>query len=656
MVTYYKGKIGEEDFNIGFGTFLRKNYLGASEQLNQVSRETFDIDWYKDVRDYTSFKAAVDAIGADNALLFITEDTEISELVTVPENIVIMGIPGYTFTGSYTVTFYSPENIISNDYLFDCTVEFTNEGTVKPIWWDIKNDDSTDNDISVLILCAYTSSCEIYWPKGIHRISATVANFHDVKHSGPGVIRFDVAGPIFAPVADVYNTSYSVPSELFINASTGADTNIGIDSTVPFLTIQACFDVIAKYGPLLGGYWKINLAAGTWTEGAEWTDIRSKNYVRIVGPDVAWGTPTAIIDGTGATKSRGLLFTRKAFVWVEGIKTRDFDDDSQHAGFQVGKHSQAYLINCHGYNNQISVFARDNSIIFIEGGILDGVAAGNGYTGLRVIGSTRYSTDYESTTGVNHTITIQNCGFGAYMWEHSNGHFDEVLCQSNTTGLFLAKNSRAAIGGTVFKGNTTGITASDGSTFLLSDSQATTFNHAGTPNDKDYLLLAYSKLETTLNSGFSFSDECIRTDHTYTSHTGDTDETTKKTYTGYVVANTLVDFRQQLRIKINGVTTGTDGTKTLSVKIDGDVVGTVVIPQTYADEWIFETVVSITEANVQKCFAKWSGNDINPLISYISETITMDDNASAMDITVTVDLGNSGDLLGIRNVEIWKLG
>ncbi len=59
-VTYYKGKIGQEDVEFGAGTFLRKDKDGANKQLNQINKG--------DIPQKLSAKTAAYAITGGNEI------------------------------------------------------------------------------------------------------------------------------------------------------------------------------------------------------------------------------------------------------------------------------------------------------------------------------------------------------------------------------------------------------------------------------------------------------------------------------------------------------------------------------------------------------------------------------------------------------------
>jgi hypothetical protein len=93
--------------------------------------------------------AAVAAIGSSNDTHLIIDcaPDDLTASLIITDNITIEWRRGFTIGGAYTLTFFTPENIIASprQQLFESniTVVFTNPGTISPHWWDIDIDDGT---------------------------------------------------------------------------------------------------------------------------------------------------------------------------------------------------------------------------------------------------------------------------------------------------------------------------------------------------------------------------------------------------------------------------------------------------------------------------------------------------------------------------------
>lgn len=114
-VTYYKGYIGEEDLSLGRSTFVRRDKDGVYKTLTQINRETFNVDWYYDVRDYVDLLAAATALNAlsDNVTLLISEEQVISSDITFNSNVYLkfVGDGSLSVDSGYIVTINAFSNI-----------------------------------------------------------------------------------------------------------------------------------------------------------------------------------------------------------------------------------------------------------------------------------------------------------------------------------------------------------------------------------------------------------------------------------------------------------------------------------------------------------------------------------------------------------------
>lgn len=153
--------------------------------------------------------------------------------------------------------------------------------------------DGTANDTSAVttaVSAAYTGGFDLYWPVGTYLTTASVANFHNVRHRGPGVVKRG---------SDLFYIEQTLSSHdnAFYVSTSGVDTNDGLSSSYPFLTIQKAVDSLSVWAPLKHG-WTIWLAAGTYSEAVALVSNTSFNdeYLIIRGP-----APSAAGTASGAT-------------------------------------------------------------------------------------------------------------------------------------------------------------------------------------------------------------------------------------------------------------------------------------------------------------------------------------------------------------------
>lgn len=183
--------------------------------------------------------------------------------------------------------------------------------------YGVVGDGVTDDTTAVqaAVTAAYTAGRPLYWPDGTYLTTASIANLHDVRHRGAGIIK---RGSNTFPV-------YPGPSDsnsLYVG-TTGSDTNDGLSTSEPFLTPAACVNVLPNYGPFLDGSWTINLAAGTYPGGITVPrSLRYRTFVKLKGPNVSHPTvPTAIVSfAEDSSQTYGVFAQDSAFIEIEDIK------------------------------------------------------------------------------------------------------------------------------------------------------------------------------------------------------------------------------------------------------------------------------------------------------------------------------------------------
>lgn len=242
---------------------------------------------------------------------------------------------------------------------------------------------------------AYSNGLPLYCP-GTYKTSATIPHFHDVVKVGLG--KFTRGSNTFwvSPLSSQTNNIYV--------ATTGVDTQDGLSSTEPVLTLQQLVNDIASYGPYLNGTWVGNLAAGTYTNGATIpSGLQSLNYIHIAGPTGALPfIPTAIIDGTSATTT---------FAFNQAGNSQLYFTDLYFKNWATGKFgvvaqlfSTTYLKNCYSFNCDQPCKVQQGRML-IEGGVF--VAGSNGSQGFIGISGETHSVGYNGSIfqGVTNNVT-----------------------------------------------------------------------------------------------------------------------------------------------------------------------------------------------------------------------------------------------------------
>jgi len=252
-------------------------------------------------------------------------------------------------------------------------------------------DDTTA--VAAAVAAAYAAESAVIWPPGSYLTTATIPNLHDVRHHGPGVI--SRGGISWAVTPDRTTTR-----KLYVDP-TGLDTNDGLTSSQPRLTIQGVINKLHQWGPIVGRV-QIYLAAGSYGEVLTIPNglAINDNYLEFKGPadpgvrgdPSSWPAGGAIIDGTGmSTSSNGVTVGAYNNVYFEYILFRDWYDTGLSATAQVVSavviehFANVYMYGCsgigNGYNN-ISIQPMGRAVV--TGGIFDGARFSFSNTGGRL--------------------------------------------------------------------------------------------------------------------------------------------------------------------------------------------------------------------------------------------------------------------------------
>lgn len=182
---------------------------------------------------------------------------------------------------------------------------------------------SDQSAIVTAIASALANGYDLYWPAGTYVSNATIPDFHSVKHKGPGVIQRG------SDLFYIEQFSSSHANDFYVS-STGVDTNDGLSSAEPFLTVQHACDVCVAWKPLRYG-WTVWLAAGTYAEAVSLPSYVSFNdaYLTIRGPapSTAGTASGATTDATGyaiglptitlASAGTGTILTGDVFYFAD---------------------------------------------------------------------------------------------------------------------------------------------------------------------------------------------------------------------------------------------------------------------------------------------------------------------------------------------------
>lgn len=314
-----------------------------------------------------------------------------------------------------------------------------------------KIDGATDD--TTAITNAAATGYALFFPSGTSLTTASIPGLHAARKSGPGKI--SRSGNVFA-----VSPSSSDTNKLFVSTA-GNNSNDGLSASQPQLTVQASIDVLSNYGPVLNGVWQINLAAGTYTNGAQFpAGLQSKSLIQIQGPT---GTlpfvPTAIISGASSpTTNYGLYLAGGNSVLVQNIYFQNWQSAGNDFCVAGEQFAELYTSNVYTLNCDVAVKIQQGRL-YVLGGVFNG-----GTTGIESISGSTHTVGYTATAaGAVNIATTAVVGNG-----------------TTATATIATQASAPQVGSTVV---VRGVTPSGfNGVFVITASSTTTISYANATN------------------------------------------------------------------------------------------------------------------------------------------------------------------------------
>jgi hypothetical protein len=396
---------------------------------------------------------------------------------------------------------------------------------------------SNQSGIEEAVAAAYASGAELYWPAGTYVSTANIPNFHDVRHIGSGEIK---RGSETFKITCRGNQL----NKLFV-ATTGALGNDGLTADLPLPSIQASVDVLESLGPNLDGQWDVHIAAGVYQEAvASAGSLYSKNYINFRGPDVAGGTPTAILDGNSKTLLTGLSLGPKWRFRCYDLLARNY----AYAGLQAFIQCIAAFYNCHTSGcAEVGL----NSEILNRVWVYGGSHSNNDKHGVRFYSQTTGQFNRDPRTGLG-TVCSNNGQLGVQVREQSNVRGDYLTASGNGNAqLQIEGASRMHLVASSLD-NGVGVVVSRASSF---------FDDGNTYGAGITTRLKQQSGGAELKWSGALSEQAISVSTDRITHTGSTSLTSK--FTGFTLPAMWFDSGKSIEIEIVGqwsMSTGNTGT------------------------------------------------------------------------------------------------
>jgi hypothetical protein len=311
-------------------------------------------------------------------------------------------------------------------------------------WFGARGDNSTNDTAAIAAaIQAIAVGDELYLPAGTYLTNASILNLHTARWRGPGIIKRGTDTFTVQPRHDSTNKLYV--------ATTGNSANDGLSSSQPFARIQQAFDAMRRYGPSLSGTWRIQVAAGTYTnQPVEVQGLLSSDYIVVAGPSVAMDAePSVFHDGTGSSALFGMMFTHNMMVRVENIKIRNWTATDA-SGVLAQQCTLLWCYNVHVDNcDDAGIYAAGASRLYVQGGEVQNCAKG-----IRAIHQCCFTIG-QGGDGVH----VHHCEYGLHLRNMSSGVVigDTVIEDCTVYGVQLLHFAEARFTGTTITGNAIGL-------------------------------------------------------------------------------------------------------------------------------------------------------------------------------------------------------
>lgn len=496
-------------------------------------------------------------------------------------------------------------------------------------------DGVTDDTASIALAITHciASGDRLLWPAGDYLTTASLADLHSVRHSGPGRIARGTSYFTAAPTGTQTNRVYV--------ATDGIASNDGLSTAFP-TTLDAALTALSNYGPVLDGIWVVSLAAGTYSRTTtasipQFTE--SRHRVSVVGPTVAHpGVPTAILDGGGASII-GLSSIGPAKVAVEYIKFQNFLP-SVGGGVYGSDGINLHTNNVHVDNCTDGIYVVRSLTMLIKGGVVTNCNQG-------VVGSVgQVGTIGWDASSLAEGPIIDGCVTGVSIGEVSSLHVDFCTIKNCTgRGLLVYDNSRSNTASCDFQNNAVGSETRSGGLILDTTSE---YNF-GTS-------LANTVARRILAAPLIFSTQARPVSQVYSSvavasHTGDTLKT-QMVATITLPGNWFVEEGRSLRLSVYGDKSGINGTCTIGADLGSTSIIQGVNPGG-TDAHNFQMSASIVSNGSA---AQLYYYDITTSLDTLNRVGVRGTSAADMSVDqvlyITAQLSNAADTVNIKGVTV----
>lgn len=504
---------------------------------------------------------------------------------------------------------------------------------------------ANDTGITLAITTALAQNAELYWPYGTYPSAGSNANFHSVRHRGPGRILRGSDTFYVEPKSGQTNRLYV--------ATTGSAGNDGLSAAQPMLTAAGLFSALGNYGPVLDGTWHGIFAAGTYVTTNASFATPSRNLVTFRGPDPGGttATPTVIFSGSAAGASDfGIRSTGIGVqcLWQD-LLFDGYDASANNICLLADYGSSLWTHNVHCTNSTgQGIYGEDCPVVRITGGIIDGCRQGILLNACNMV-----------TVGYQHSAAtdgiVRNCTQCGVEWSRgTNGHLDYMTLESNAVGLEPMHVSRVHVMGCAFTSNTIGVRSRSGGYWLDDTGVTNTF----TTNTRNAVRYANSG-ETDSDLWVSIQERRRAYSANSVTHTGTVAKTTiLSPWTipqNFFITPSANASLVKIRVVLHGTFVTAAALSQIGVDFDSVVIANFAAVAPGANTPFRLEVEIWADGNAAqfKSATLYQHNAV-PQVAMNSPAQNMAN--AARNINITSTLANAGDSLRLDRTEVWVAG
>ena len=495
---------------------------------------------------------------------------------------------------------------------------------------------SDQTAIQNAVTSCFASGDPLYWGAGTYLSTGNIANFQDVTHYGPGIVKRGTDLFYITPKKGQTNNLYVAPG--------GSNSNDGLTAVVPFLTVQKSVSVLNEWAGYLLGRWRVNLAAGTYNENVQYDSLHGSEYpVNFLGPVAGHPTvPTAIIN---ATDPNTAVFIASMDGWLQFTDIK-FTGATLDAGMSfAGPNLRVSLTNIHISGCLEGIVGTNMVVMTGSGGIWTGtgkaVSGGFGYRGL--FNCTHSITGTSLPTGTQ----ISQYETGVLLDEGDQGHIDYMTISDCTNGINQKRGAGACnTKGALIQRCTVGILAENNGWF----NNTLAFGTGGNANSTNVITAGSSPEFTERTQTVQSKTERLNHTLVTTTLTGSTTKTslwTLHTIPDWALGEFSTPDPAHIARIVLYLQPTLAGTCTLFLTMGGTDIGSIVVPAGTTDARL-EIVTNFQSASAQRTAMAMVRNAGNTL-SYSTSTVATKNISNVLEIKG--QLSSGADTMILRHGE-----